>query len=182
MKQENRNLLNWELQQLEEVVSTGQYKKLNLSKLENFVLNVLPKNPDMAGELLPKLDKFSIEFMRGFQKTSVAEQSTRDDLLCAAALINAVLGNDRKVADTTRDVQQNRIDGINNKFVLDKLYKYMEKGGALVKRNKIWSKLINAYKRGEISALKGKSKTVTKMIKREKEKGLFDKFKDLLGL
>ncbi len=182
MKQENKSLTNWELQQIDELISSSQYKKINLSKFENLVLSTLPKNPDMAGNSLPLLDKIAVELQRGIQKVSIAEKSVRDDMLCAIVLINSVLGKDKKVAEAITDVQQNKIDGINQKYVLDKLYKYMEKGESLSKKNKIWSKLLNAYKRGEISAIKGKSSKVENMLKREKEKSIISKFKEFLGL
>ncbi|HPG31165.1 MAG TPA: hypothetical protein PKY81_00520 [bacterium] len=182
MKKENKKMASWELQQIEEIISTGQFKKINLSKFESLVLNTLPKNPDMAGNSLPLLDKIAVELQRGFQKVSVSEKSVRDDMLCAIVLINAVLGKDKKVAETITGVQGNKFDGINQKYVLDKLYKYMEKGDSLSKKNKIWSKLLNAYKRGEITAAKGKSVKVDNMLKREKEKGIMSKFKDFLGL
>ena len=182
MKKENKKMASWELQQIEEIISTGQFKKINLSKFESLILNTLPKNPDMAGNSLPLLDKIAVELQRGFQKVSVSEKSVRDDMLCSIVLINAVLGKDKKVAETITDVQGNKIDGINQKYVLDKLYKYMEKGDSLSKKNKIWSKLLNAYKRGEITAAKGKSAKVDNMLKREKEKGIMSKFKEFLGL
>ena len=182
MQKDNIKLLLWEFEQLTEAVNTNQFKKINVSKLENFFLNTLPKYPDIAADLLPKIDTLSIQLTRGLNKISISEKSVRDDILCCIVLLNAILGKEKKVAELISDVQAKKIDGINNDFVINKLYNYMEKGGKLAHSNKIWSKLLHSYNRGEKTAIKGQSEKVKSMLTQEKKKGRLQRIKDFLGI
>lgn len=182
MKQSNKNLVVWEFENIISAVEAGQYEKLNISKLENLILQKMPRQLDMVGDALPKIDTLAVSLSRALNKTSIAERSRRDDMLLAITLLYSVIGGDAKVDDLIAKVQKKQIDGINEKFVLDKMYNFKEKGKKLSNGHKIWSKLVRAYKRGEITAVKGHSRKVEAMLDKEMKKGFFQKIIEFIGL
>jgi len=182
VKQESQNVIAWQYQQIEEIITNGDFRKLELKKIESLLLISLPKNPDIAGNFIPKLEGLAIKLFRGFQKISVSETSTRDDIICAIVLIYSVLGEEKKSTALLHDVEKKVISGLNYNFVTGKLFNYKEAGGKLAKNNKIWSKLLRAYKRGEISAVSGKSKKVDAMLKESRQNNIFGKLKNIFGM
>ncbi len=182
VKIENQNMLGWQFTQLEEIVTAGDLKKIELKKFETLLLKQLPKNPEAAGDFIPRLEGLAIKLYRGFNKISVSETSVRDDIICVIVIIYSIIGEDRKAAALIHDVEKQNIPGLNYKFVLAKLFNYKEAGDKLAKKNKIWSSLLRAYKHGEISAIKGKSAKVNAMMVEVERKSVIGKLKDIFGI
>ncbi|HON55502.1 MAG TPA: hypothetical protein PLM75_00635 [bacterium] len=182
MKQTNKNLVVWEFENLLSAVESGQFQKISVNKLENLVLKELPKHSELAADALPKMESLAISLARSLNRISISERSKRDDIILIMSLLYSVLGKDSKVADLISDIQNKKIEGINQKFILDKLHNYREKGGKLANSHKIWSKLVRAYNRGEISAIQGKSKKVDKLVEQELKKNFFQKLIEFIGL
>ena len=179
----NKSNLSWQYDNYKNIIENKQLSKITLNKIENVLLVNLPRNIDFAVNIIPELDKHIVILKKELRKITVAKKSLRDDIICLIILLNSILGYEKKASLLIDDIEKNKINGINQRFVLDKAYNYYQKGNKLCKVHKLWSKLIRSYKKGEISALnKNRNTKVKQSLKREKNKSFFQKILEFLGL